>query len=181
MVTSGHELWLVRRAASGDEGAFGVLLERNRGRLVGLAREFTDETVTFDECFSIVLERVWKELKRGKWNPYRAAFSTFVWMACQEALKEHWRYRHAQMRFSEDPPAPLDVLDQVEQPSWSYGANPLAVVIWRETWEEAVRSLTVAQLQAVNAYAATGGVGLGHRTASTLYAASERVRPLLHV
>ena len=178
---SGHEMWLVRRAACGDQGAFEVLLERNRGRLVGLAREFTDETVTFEECFSIVLERVWRELKRGKWNPYRASFSTFIWMAAHEALKEHWRYRHAQMRFTEDPPVPLDLIDGLEQPSWSYGADPLTVVVWRETWEEAVRSLTTAQLAAVNAYAASDGIGQGGRTASAMYAARQRVRPLLTV
>jgi DNA-directed RNA polymerase specialized sigma24 family protein len=179
VIVSGHELWLVRRAACGDQGAFEVLLERNRGRLIALAREFTDDTVTFEECFSIVLERVWRELRRGKWDPYRASFGTFIWMAAHEALKENWRYRHARMRWPEEPPASLDVLDGMEQPSWSYGADPLAVVVWRETWEEAVRKLTAAQLAAVNAYAATGGVGVGPRTASNMYAARQRVRPLL--
>jgi hypothetical protein len=99
-------------------------------------------------------------------------------MACHEALRENWRHRRAQMRFSDDPPVPIDLID-LEQPSWSYGADPLTVVVWRETWEEAVRSLTTAQLAAVNAYAASDGVGLGGRAASHMYAARQRVRPLL--
>ena len=172
-----HELWLTRRAAAGDQRAFEVLLERNRTNLRNIAATFLDE-IDIDEGYSIMVERIWREVLRGHYNPNRGSFVVYASRAAHEALVADWRYRHARMRFAEEAPTSFDALDGYEQPSWSFGANPLRIVMWREALRESVQALSAVQLRAINVYLATDGVRAPRAVIDSMYRARRQTAPL---
>lgn len=167
---------LARRAAAGDERAFEVLLDRHRTQLRNVAASFVDELIDLDETWSIVVERVWREILRGTYNPARATFGSFASMAAHEALVADWRRRHTRSRWPDQAPTSFELLDGYEQPAWSFGADPLQIVLWREALREAVRSLTELQLAAVNRYLQTDGVGASSRHVDAMYNARKHAR-----
>lgn len=175
-----HELWLTRRAAAGDQHAFKVLLERNGGQLLALAANFAQPDAEVDDCVQILREELWKRI--GGFDPGRSTFGTYAHMVARQALGADWRRRRAGSRWAPQRPASLDALiaDDWERPapSWSLGADPLAVVLWRETLRESVQALTAMQLAAVNLYMRTDGIGAPRAVVDSMYRARRATAPL---
>jgi len=103
-------------------------------------------------------------------------------MVARQALGADWRRRRAGSRWAPERPASLDGLVaggwERPAPSWSLGADPLHVVLWRERLAESVEALTAAQLAAVNVYMRTDGVGAPRAVIDSMFRARKRTEPL---
>jgi DNA-directed RNA polymerase specialized sigma24 family protein len=181
-VSPEHERWLAGRAAGGDERALELLLEACRRQLINVCMTWADSTADseIDDLYAIVAARVWAEVQRGHYNPHRAPFAAFATYAAREVLRDHWQRRRALKRWTGSPPASLDHLAELgwDPPSWSLGADPLRVVLARETFREAIDVLTQGQLAAVRAYQ-RNDEGQPTNVVTAFYDARKRVRPLL--
>lgn len=172
--------WLTVRAARGDERAFELLLAGSRTKLRDVCAAFADRTTTVDDLYAITTEKLWHEIQCGRYNPHRAGFLAFASTCAHQCLRDDAQRRRALKRWTSEPPASFEQLTELgwETPSWSLAVDPLRVVIARETFREAVTSLTTAQLAAVRAYARSDS-GQPAATVTAFVAARKRVRPLL--
>src|SRR6516165_8621444 len=148
------EHWLSKRAAAGDQTAFAVLVEH-----------------------------IWREIQRGHYNPHRASFVSFASMVAHEAMLADHRRRRRKMRWTAEPPMSVEYLHEAEielqAPSWHFGADPLAVVLERESLRLAWQALSARHVAAVEHYLATDGVGAPKPMVTAFYEARKRVRPIL--
>jgi len=96
----------------------------------------TGET-TIDDLYQIAVEDIWREIQRGHYNPHRASFVSFASMVAHEAMLADHRRRRRKMRWTAEPPMSVEYLHEAEielqAPSWHFGADPLAVVLERES------------------------------------------------
>jgi RNA polymerase sigma factor (sigma-70 family) len=183
------EAWLVQRAANGDQLAFETLLTAIGSKLRRVAAVFVSSETTVDDLVQIVLVKLWREVKAGHYNPARAPFAAFASTVAHQACIDDRIRRRAAKRWADEPPVSLDIQTGSDgddssghewvAPSWAYGADPLAVVLQREQLREAWEALTAGELEAVQLYLATDGIGAPKTAVTAFYEARKRVRPIL--
>jgi RNA polymerase sigma-70 factor (ECF subfamily) len=119
---------LAQRAARGDEAAFELLHHRLVGGLVRYLQRRTGEPVrVVEELAQTTWVEVWRSLQAGRYDPGRAAFSTFLYAVGAKVVLRHRRRRGRRRgRSLEDLPEEhlahpgedlgdlLDLCDQIE-------------------------------------------------------------------
>jgi RNA polymerase sigma factor (sigma-70 family) len=181
-VSAAVDSWLCKRAAAGDGAAFDKLIGANRRKLLNVCQSYAEGGVDQDDLFQMVCEKVWHEIERGHYNPFKADLSAF-WSTCAyQVLRDDKQRRRAQKRWStEGPAASMETLVELEMEprSFNIGADPLEIVMAKETLVETIAALTRGQLQAVKLYAITGGVGAPATMVSSFVGARKRARPII--
>lgn len=114
---SEHERWLTVRAAHGDQHAFEQLLTTNRVKLRNVCQTFLGYDTSIDDLFQIVCVKLWGEIERGRYNPFRSDFVNFASTVAHQALRDDKLRRRAQKRFAVVALVPLDTLDLVRDDS----------------------------------------------------------------
>lgn len=104
------DLSLIERSASGDEGAFGCLVERHQQRLLALARQFLNDAEA-EEVVQEAFIALWSTA--GRFDAQRGSVSTWLYRVvanrCIDRRRNRWRWLST----------PLDTMD------WA-SADPLA-------------------------------------------------------
>ncbi len=85
---------LVRRMASGDQGACAGLLERHLSRIHALAQRLLGNAADADEVSQDVFLRAWQQA--SKWQPGRARYSTWLYRVALNVCRDRLRAQHPQ-------------------------------------------------------------------------------------
>jgi DNA-directed RNA polymerase specialized sigma24 family protein len=180
-----HELWLTRRAAAGDETAFGELVEASRAKIHGLISSFvnTDYRLEREDAYQIAVTAAWRSLQSGRYNPHHGDFYSFVSMSARHRLITYAEHLRAECRWTGQPPDQVEVLEdgvhQVVLGSWVSLVDPLRVVLARDELRRCLALLTAHQLAAINDYMARGGQHVPPRTQDAICRVRRKVKPML--
>lgn len=156
--------WLAKRAAAGDQGAFDVLLESHRTRLMQVCENyrFAAADLSTEDLYQEVAVKLWQAIER--YNPHRGPFISFASFIARQHLNHLWRDEHTQKRFTTEVPLSLDVLavDDGDDEPWippslHFFIDPQRVVIAREELRLCWEAATARQREAVGVYLAKSG------------------------
>jgi hypothetical protein len=128
-----------------------------------------------------VVVEAWRSIRRGGFNPHAGDFYAFVSVAARHRLIEYARDLRRAKRWDGQRPDSLDVLpdlDEIEG-SWITYADPLRIVIARETLRECWEATTAFQREAIRTYLECGARGVPVPVGHAITRVRRQARPIL--
>ena len=148
---------LIHASAGGDRTAFARLVDRHSGRAFAVAFRMTANRTDAEDIVQDAFIRAWRHA--GRWQPGRAAFSTWLYRVVTNLAIDHMRRpRH-------------DVLDEIPEPVDQSPNAEISLVDQRRNAAVAAASAALPDRQR-QAIALCYGAGLSNRSAADVIGVS---------